>query len=126
MFTTRRLGQQLLDSLTIGKSISIAFQTSKVPSRAFSFENLAAYSSQGPTRDSRIKPDLVAPGTIWSAKRLTTLGGEECGTTLMAVGWLGRLMAALACLRWGLCGGGWRLMRVGGEGLGGAGLCLQQ
>ena len=85
MFITRRLGQQLLDALAIGKSISISFKPSSVPSRVDYFENLAAYSSQGPTRDFRVKPDLVAPGTITSARRLTTVSSPECGTVTMGV-----------------------------------------
>jgi minor extracellular serine protease Vpr len=34
----------------------------------FGISNLALFSSQGPTADGRLKPDLVAPGaSIWSA-----------------------------------------------------------
>ena len=34
---------------------------------AAAFENLAAFSSEGPTADGRVKPDLLAVGTLLSA-----------------------------------------------------------
>lgn len=41
---------------------------------------------QGPTKDNRIKPDIVAPGTLYSAKRLTSVASDQCGVMGMAVG----------------------------------------
>ncbi|GLI67662.1 hypothetical protein VaNZ11_011914 [Volvox africanus] len=38
-----------------------------------SFEDVAAYSSVGPTTDGRIKPDIVAPGTLLSANSSKTV-----------------------------------------------------
>ena len=52
--------------------------------------------AQGPTKDNRIKPDLVAPGTLYSAKRLVSSSSDQCGVTGMqarrgAAGQAGRL-----------------------------------
>jgi subtilisin family serine protease len=42
-------------------------------------ENLAQFSSGGPTFDGRIKPDLVAPGDSIDSADLTG-SGDTCGT----------------------------------------------
>ncbi len=42
-------------------------------------DDIAAFSSRGPTRDGRIKPDLVAPGTNILSARSTLLQGPTFG-----------------------------------------------
>ncbi|MEP7271792.1 MAG: S8 family serine peptidase [Acidobacteriota bacterium] len=44
------------------------------PTNGGSVENVASYSSHGPTSDGRIKPDIAAPGTVRAAT-------EDSGTT---------------------------------------------
>jgi subtilisin family serine protease len=46
------------------------------------YEHLASFSSYGPTADGRIKPDIVAPGTLLSAKSDGKLSGspDSCAT----------------------------------------------
>ena len=39
------------------------------------FDSLASFSSKGPTMDGRVKPDLLAPGTLQSA---FTDGSNTC------------------------------------------------
>lgn len=63
--TTRTLGQKLVNEISVGEKLSIRFGSASPAQEAF--EDLAQYSSQGPTLDGRIKPDLVAPGTVTSA-----------------------------------------------------------
>jgi hypothetical protein len=104
MAVTRRLGQQLTSTLGAGKALTIAFAASSPPTN--SFENLATYSSQGPTVDFRVKPDIVAPGTVTSA-RVGAGSANDCGLTTMAVraapDVLGpRLCSSLAALQQGL------------------------
>lgn len=41
---------------------------SDAPPLANAFDSLADFSSKGPTRDGRLKPDLLAPGTLQSAR----------------------------------------------------------
>jgi Subtilase family/PA domain len=86
----RRLGQNLLAVLSTGRSIDISFANAAEPD--FGFENLASFSSQGPVgRDKRIKPDIVAPGTITSASAsspdncgVATYGGTSMATPVVA------------------------------------------
>ncbi len=47
------------------------------PALGAAFDSLADFSSKGPTRDGRIKPDLLAPGTMQSA--YTDPLGNTCG-----------------------------------------------
>ena len=82
MSVPRRIGQGLLSVLSICRAVTIAFQPSGQP--ADSFDNLAAYSSQGPTLDGRVKPDIVAPGTVTSAEAQDT-GKESCGLVTYGV-----------------------------------------
>jgi hypothetical protein len=71
----RRLGQNLLAVLSTGRSIEISFSSAAEPD--YGYQNLASFSSQGPVgRDKRIKPDIVAPGTITSA---AASGSDNCG-----------------------------------------------
>lgn len=86
----RRLGQKLLAVLSTGRGIDISFSDAIEPD--FGFENLASFSSQGPVgRDKRIKPDIVAPGTITSASAnsadkcdVSTYGGTSMATPVVA------------------------------------------
>eukprot|EP00887_Chlorella_sp_A99_P001740 scaffold19.g1740.t1 len=83
MSITRRLGQNLQTSIAVGRNITLSFSPVTKPSVSSSFQNLSPYSSQGPTPDGRVKPDIVAPGTVVSAKVGLT-GTNTCGTTTMA------------------------------------------
>ena len=81
----RRLGQNLMAVLATGRSVNISFSAAQEPQ--YGFENLAAFSSQGPVGpDKRIKPDLVAPGTIMSADAASA---DQCGV----IGYGGTSMA---------------------------------
>lgn len=82
MSIPRRIGQNLMAVLAIGRTISISFKAVNPPTN--SFDNLAEYSSQGPTgEDNRVKPDIVAPGTITSAE--TSRGAGGCGVVTYGV-----------------------------------------
>jgi len=72
----RRIGQNIIASVNAGQTATISFGP-PAPGDV-GFENLAAFSSQGPVGlDRRIKPDIVAPGTVASAK-----AGTECQTSI--------------------------------------------
>ncbi len=77
MAIPRRIGQTFYDLLEAGEQVTVTFSNAKMP--ANTFDNLAAYSSQGPTPDGRIKPDIVAPGTTQSSH----IGPNSCGTQIM-------------------------------------------
>ena len=86
----RRLGQNLMSVLAAGRSVNVSFFGATEPQ--YGFENLATFSSQGPVgRDKRVKPDLVAPGTITSADLksadqcgVATFGGTSMATPVIA------------------------------------------
>ncbi|PSC76615.1 Serine protease ABC transporter B family tagA isoform A [Micractinium conductrix] len=80
MSVTRRIGIQLASAAGTGTAAELSFSASAVPT--YSFENLATYSSQGPTPDYRVKPDIVAPGTITSAA--VGYGADDCGLVTYA------------------------------------------
>jgi hypothetical protein len=88
MLIPRRLGQNLLAVLVLGRPVNISFSPAVAP--AYGFDNLASFSSQGPVgRDGRVKPDIVAPGTVQSAARATacevaTYGGTSMATPVVA------------------------------------------
>lgn len=48
-----------------GGQLKVSFGVASVPQDAWA--NLAPFSSKGPTPDGRVKPDLLAPGTLQSA-----------------------------------------------------------
>jgi hypothetical protein len=53
--------------------------------RAASANSMASFSSCGPTRDGRIKPDLTMPGSnIVSARNDTNVASNNCATTTMS------------------------------------------
>jgi hypothetical protein len=56
-----------------GGKLTVSF--SAAPPLANAFDSLADFSSKGPTRDGRLKPDLLAPGTLQSAY---TDGADTC------------------------------------------------
>jgi hypothetical protein len=72
----KQLVEQRGEGVTLGISGPILPPTNK-------FDNMASFSSLGPTYDWRIKPDLVAPGdSIYSAATLTdaeVAAGDTCG-----------------------------------------------
>jgi len=63
--TSRTDGQALTNEILAGRSLTVTLD--RASSLSNSFEDLASYSSQGPTMDGRIKPDILAPGTVTSA-----------------------------------------------------------
>mmetsp|Transcript_27215 Transcript_27215/g.70074 ORF Transcript_27215/g.70074 Transcript_27215/m.70074 type:complete len:1426 (+) Transcript_27215:1145-5422(+) len=70
----RSVGRYLWDVAEEGGSVSF----SERPSHSSPFDQLAAFSSSGPTSDGRIKPDIVAPGRLSSASL-----GDTCSTNTM-------------------------------------------
>ena len=56
-----------------GGKLTVSF--SEAPPLANAYDSLASFSSKGPTRDGRVKPDLLAPGTLRSA---FTDGSDTC------------------------------------------------
>ena len=83
MLIPRRLGQNIMAVLASGRSANVTFGAATEP--ADGFDNLAQFSSQGPVgRDRRVKPDIVAPGTITSARANTECATATYGGTSMA------------------------------------------
>lgn len=79
----RRLGQNMMAILSTGLPLGISFAAAPQP--AYGFENLASFSSKGPVgQDYRIKPDLVATGTLVSAQTGSSCGTVTYGGTSMA------------------------------------------
>lgn len=77
-FIPRRIGQNLVAAIKSGQKLTISFGPG--PSGDIGYENQAAFSSQGPVQpDRRIKPDIVAPGIVTSAK-----AGTSCSTSTYA------------------------------------------
>lgn len=62
----RRAGEEVTRTLDSNGSATLSLASAVQPK--YSYSNLAAYSSQGPTqRDLRIKPDILAVGSTISA-----------------------------------------------------------
>ncbi|KAK9839424.1 hypothetical protein WJX81_001331 [Elliptochloris bilobata] len=80
MSLPRRLGQLLVSSTAAGGKLTASFAAS--PALRNAFDSLADFSSKGPTRDGRIKPDLLAPGTVQSA--YTDPYGNTCSLRYMS------------------------------------------
>ena len=53
--------------MLVQAGINMTLTLSAPAPSAAAFENLAAFSSEGPTADGRIKPDLLGVGTLLSA-----------------------------------------------------------
>lgn len=56
-----------------GGKLTVSF--SEAPPLANAYDSLAEFSSKGPTKDGRVKPDVLAPGTLQSAY---TDGSNTC------------------------------------------------
>ena len=74
--TTTRIGEKLVE--LIGRSID-RFEVRSVPRPTSAHQNIATFSSFGPTLDGRIKPDVVAPGDRITSAGITR-NGQSCRT----------------------------------------------
>lgn len=74
MAVPRMVGQLLSSAAQAGSKLTVSFKPD-VPAKN-AWESLADFSSKGPTKDQRIKPDLVAPGILQSA--YTNPEGNTC------------------------------------------------
>ena len=75
----RRVGQLLASAASADANVTVAFGPASSSSDAW--DSLADFSSKGPTKDGRIKPDLVAPGVVQSAASRSVArdaGGGSC------------------------------------------------
>jgi len=71
---------QILENVDVLVTFPVVFLSSSP-----SLDNLAYFSSQGPTRDQRFKPDIIAPGeSITSAKSDGDLRSFQCSTDAFA------------------------------------------
>jgi hypothetical protein len=75
------MAQQLRQYESVTSAVYITFSKHEVCDCP-SFEDIASYSSFGPTSDRRIKPDIVAPGDVTSAFADGKLEGvvDQCRT----------------------------------------------
>ena len=64
VFIPASYAQPLLAALLAGFQLKVQFRTLVLPSSRW--DSLAFFSSVGPTRDGRFKPDVTAPGTTIS------------------------------------------------------------
>ena len=85
-------GRQLQQLLTNGTA-AVSVKFSAAPTDVASYENIAEFSSFGPTADGRVKPDVVAPGLLVSAGEAgidIVLEGMQIGASLIVacLGWL--------------------------------------
>jgi len=78
----RRVGQLLASAAAASANVTASF--GPPPAAGDAWDSLADFSSKGPTRDGRVKPDLVAPGVLQSAAAAGTDGAVgQCGTRTM-------------------------------------------
>lgn len=78
--TTRSVGRRLSDLIKRETSWSIDFIIRVAPATSSRHDNIATFSSFGPTRDGRIKPDIVAPGDRIVSASITSRRSGSCGT----------------------------------------------
>ena len=75
----RRVGQLLASAAAADANVTVSFGPASTSGDAW--DSLADFSSKGPTKDGRIKPDLVAPGVVQSAASRSVArdaGGGSC------------------------------------------------
>jgi minor extracellular serine protease Vpr len=68
--------KMLLSLLSSGHQVLVQHKSQYDVTRLPSFESMDPSSSKGPTLDGRVKPDLVAAGTLQAAQSAT-----QCGVT---------------------------------------------
>ena len=79
--TTKKNGEKLID--LVAKDIdSFTFSTVSLP--RYVHENIASFSSFGPTIDGRIKPDLVAPGDRIASAGVVRNNRSSCPTVVIS------------------------------------------
>ena len=80
---TQRIGQQLLAIVRAGHGpTTVRLLDALVDDETKSFDNVAEFSSKGPTWDGRIKPDVLAPGDpIFTARSdgNSAIDSTSCG-----------------------------------------------
>ena len=76
------IGRHLWGLLQSGQSLSVKVESKTEPQNTF--DNIAEYSSSGPTLDNRFKPDVVAPGRTKSALTDGRLGSLQCSLRTMS------------------------------------------
>lgn len=71
------IGRELWQLVESGRSVVLRVSGKTDP--RYSFDNIADFSSAGPTPDHRLKPDIVAPGRIksaWSDGEISSSAGQ--------------------------------------------------
>ncbi len=82
-FIPRRIGQNLVAAIKSGRALTVSLGPG-APGDV-GYENQASFSSQGPVQpDRRIKPDIVAPGVVTSARAGTSCSVSTFAGTSMA------------------------------------------
>lgn len=82
-FIPRRIGQNLVAAIKSGRTLTVSLGPGA--SGDIGYENQASFSSQGPVQpDRRIKPDIVAPGVVTSARAGTSCSEATFAGTSMA------------------------------------------
>jgi len=76
------IGRHLWALLQSGQKLTVKVESKTEPQNTF--DNIAEYSSNGPTLDNRFKPDIVAPGRTTSAMTDGTIGRQQCSLRTMS------------------------------------------
>ncbi|GMH38149.1 hypothetical protein BSKO_06033 [Bryopsis sp. KO-2023] len=88
------IGRELWEMVELNREMVVKVSGRMDPK--YSYDNIADFSSGGPTPDRRVKPDIVAPGLIRSAYsdggfssvtgqcRVTTMSGTSMATPIVA------------------------------------------
>ena len=82
VYSAGNMGQEGQYSLTREATIKNAISVGAADSTAV--QKVAFFSSQGPTYDGRIKPDIVAAGHWTTSAKAAADGNEQCDTHAMA------------------------------------------